>query len=73
MPYYNIHTHREDQDRNVVSVYNLSQDEILSGVEPVSPNIYYSVGIHPWDVNNSQVDIDLLKRYIRQKNKRMVN
>lgn len=72
MPYYNIHTHREDQDRNVVSVYNLSQDEILSGVEPVSPNIYYSVGIHPWDVNNSQVDIDLLKRYITQKNKRIV-
>lgn len=62
MSFYNIHTHIVLPEDEVISIYNLTPEEILEKAKLVGDNIYYSAGIHPWSVEDSPVDIELLSR-----------
>jgi TatD DNase family protein len=50
--YIDIHTHTQWPDEDILSLYNVryvgNYDKAIFG--------HYSVGIHPWDVNNVEVD-----------------
>lgn len=60
MFYYDVHTHNKEASDDTISIYNLTQDEILSGTDFAGRNIYYSAGIHPWHAADTAVDIESL-------------
>lgn len=60
MTFYDIHTHQrrnELSSEDSISIYNLSENEIRDGFRMTLDNEYYSCGIHPWSIENSQLTI----------------
>ncbi|VBB45613.1 TatD-related deoxyribonuclease [uncultured Paludibacter sp.] len=51
MKLVDIHTHNKDIDKGIISVHNISLDEFGNLTE--KRNIYYSLGIHPYELENS--------------------
>ena len=50
--YIDIHTHQQDQqDRNILSIYNLNVPEHFCRCGLDLENKKYSLGIHPWNIN----------------------
>jgi len=57
--YIDIHTHNKINNNIFKIVCSNSID---------NKNSYYSVGIHPWNINNLNVDINIIKEKIRFNN-----
>lgn len=66
MLYYNIHSHHANVEPNVAVIYNLSPGNICSALNLNQKNLYYSIGIHPWDIGKSFADIKTLENNILQ-------
>lgn len=69
MLFFDIHTHNKDSDRDVISIYNLSPQDIKNGITSSDSSHFFSVGIHPWDISTpNEINIDYLKEILAQKN-----
>lgn len=53
MPFYNLHTHKFTNDTNTVELVNQYPWEFVKGIPQ------YSIGIHPWYINESRLGADL--------------
>jgi TatD DNase family protein len=54
MQYINLHTHKFTNDSNVLEIVNQYPQEFDVNIP------FYSIGIHPWYINESRVEADLL-------------
>ncbi|MCF6132230.1 TatD family hydrolase [Flavobacterium wongokense] len=59
MKFYNLHTHKFTHDANVMELVNQYPWEFDAGIP------LYSVGIHPWHINQERLESDL--KVIEQK------
>lgn len=57
-PYINIHTHQEINDPDILSIRNIYPDSFFENKG--NNNAFFSVGIHPWYINNKTCDDILL-------------
>lgn len=64
MKYYNIHTHSKVVEKDIISIYCLTEDEIVSGDIIDTPNLFYSCGIHPWHVDETKITVEALRHLI---------
>jgi len=64
MEFINIHTHRFSSDKNILEIVNQYPNEFDESV----PN--FSIGIHPWYIDENRIDADLkmIESKIQQKN-----
>ncbi len=53
MPFYNLHTHKFTNDTNTIELVNQYPWEFIDGIPQ------YSIGIHPWYINESRLESDL--------------
>ena len=52
MVYYDIHTHRAERSPDVISVTSADlRDESVQNALSIITDAYYSVGVHPWNVD----------------------
>ena len=51
--FYNIHTHKSSNQKNVLEIVNQYPNEFDETIEN------YSIGIHPWYINENRVEADL--------------
>lgn len=58
MVYCNIHTHQRGQTPDSIEIVNKIVD--LKQSFCFLPNTYYSYGIHPWYINNPEIQLALL-------------
>lgn len=67
MKYYDIHTHRlpEVYDENIVSIYNTYPLEYDKYKMIDNPNLYFSVGIHPWYLDDIDRQYETFIRVVR--------
>jgi TatD DNase family protein len=64
MRYFNLHTHKSGNDPGVVELVNQYPDEFDASV-PV-----YSIGIHPWYINEDRLsdDLEIIEKKLAEKN-----
>lgn len=64
MEFINIHTHRFSSDENILEIVNQYPDAFDESI----PN--FSIGIHPWYIEESRIDADLkiIQNKLQQKN-----
>ncbi|MBF6640845.1 TatD family hydrolase [Flavobacterium sp. J49] len=53
MSFYNLHTHKFTNDANTIELVNQYPWEFINDIPR------YSIGIHPWYINESRLEIDL--------------
>ena len=53
MPFYNLHTHKLTSEANIIALVNQYPWEFVSDIP------LYSIGIHPWYINESRLESDL--------------
>ncbi|MFN3968508.1 TatD family hydrolase [Flavobacterium sp.] len=53
MSFYNLHTHKFTNDANTFELVNQYPWEFVDGIPQ------YSIGIHPWHINESRLESDL--------------
>jgi TatD DNase family protein len=53
MQFINLHTHKFSDNSNVLEIVNQYPQEFDAGIP------FYSIGIHPWYINESRVEVDL--------------
>ena len=53
MPFYNLHTHKFTNNTNTIELVNQYPWEFVNGIPQ------YSIGIHPWYINESRLESDL--------------
>jgi TatD DNase family protein len=53
MPFYNLHTHKFTNNANTIELVNQYPWEFVNGIPQ------YSIGIHPWYINESRLESDL--------------
>ena len=51
--FYNIHTHKSSNQKNILEIVNQYPNEFDETIEN------YSIGIHPWYINENRVEADL--------------
>ena len=51
--FYNIHTHKSSNQKNILEIVNQYPNEFDGTIEN------YSIGIHPWYINENRVEADL--------------
>ena len=51
--FYNIHTHKSSNQKNVLEIVNQYPNEFDETIEN------YSIGIHPWHIDENRVETDL--------------
>ena len=56
--YINIHTHKSTNS----DVFEIINSNIIDN------NAYYSIGIHPWDINEANIDYKLIEQNVKHKN-----
>ncbi|MGB1042200.1 MAG: TatD family hydrolase [Tenacibaculum sp.] len=63
MKFINIHTHQTTDNESVISLLN-------NYPTATNFNNYFSVGIHPWHISESEIDteISLIKKQLQHKN-----
>lgn len=61
---YNLHTHKRTHQENVLEIVNQYPDEFDSQVA------YYSIGIHPWRINEAKTEFELqvIEEKLQQQN-----
>ena len=62
--YYNIHTHKFSDNQEIVELVNQYPDEVDSNLP------FFSVGIHPWYLNENQLgeQLELIEKYVHLSN-----
>lgn len=62
--YYNIHTHKFSDNEEIVELVNQYPDEVDSNLP------FFSVGIHPWYLNENQLgeQLELIEKYVHLSN-----
>jgi len=60
-----IHTHHSTQSGDLLIV-NINID--AGGLHSLSPNRYYSCGIHPWYIKDKERQLQLLKEFLNHPN-----
>src|SRR5690606_37712786 len=62
--YYNIHTHQFSNNPEIVELVNQYPNEVNSDLPS------FTVGIHPWYLNEEQLDeeLQLIEKYIEHPN-----
>lgn len=58
IPFVDIHTHFENNDTDVISVLNITQQEFLMQNTPPQ---YFSAGLHPWFLSKANFETDFNK------------
>jgi TatD DNase family protein len=53
MPFYNLHTHKFTNNADTIELVNQYPWEFVQGIP------HYSIGIHPWYINESRLESDL--------------
>ncbi|SEO28996.1 TatD DNase family protein [Flavobacterium sp. CF108] len=53
MEFFNFHTHQFTNQSNIVELVNQYPQEFDSAI------LFYSIGIHPWHIKESQIDLEL--------------
>lgn len=65
--FIDIHTHRQEPINDTIQIINLFPNE----VEEIDnhPKLFYSLGIHPWNINKNYVeeDIKIIKEFSENK------
>jgi len=61
--YYNIHTHHENEAPDITSITSFSVDDLQ-----ISTGSYFSIGIHPWFINDPEQQLEKLKTYLNHPN-----
>ena len=51
--FYNIHTHKSSNQKNVLEIFNQYPNEFDETIKN------YSIGIHPWHIDENRVETDL--------------
>lgn len=69
MIYYDIHTHRlpEVYDKNVVSIFNTYPLDYNKYKDIDNSNLYFSVGIHPWYLDDIDTQLKVLSDVLADK------
>lgn len=64
MEFFNCHTHKFTDKPNVLELVNQYPQEFNSGIP------YYSIGIHPWYIQEERLesDLEIIETKIQQKN-----
>ncbi len=62
--YYNIHTHKFSDNEEIVELVNQFPDEVDSNLP------FFSVGIHPWYLDENQLgeQLELIEKYVHLSN-----
>ncbi len=60
--FVDIHTHHLAEKKDIISIYNVNFNE-FEKVEKENPHAFFSVGIHPWDLEKGSFDWQKLERY----------
>lgn len=62
--YYNIHTHKFSDNEEIVELVNQYPDEVDSNLP------FFSVGIHPWYLDENQLgeQLELIEKYVHLSN-----
>jgi TatD DNase family protein len=55
MKYYNIHTHIQNEEQNVISIVNFNIREFGSFCGLNLAREFYSIGIHPWKIKEKSL------------------
>lgn len=65
MNYYNIHTHLPSDESGLISIRNISADILQLQEWPggLNDNVYYSLGIHPWYIDEKFFNEQLISFY----------
>lgn len=53
MPFYNLHTHKFTNNTDTIELVNQYPWEFVQGIP------HYSIGIHPWYINENRLESDL--------------
>ena len=61
--YCNIHTHRPAEKTIEIGIHNLYE-----GFDKMEPDAYYSIGLHPWYLENHEHDFLLVKAHASKRN-----
>lgn len=66
-PFIDIHTHKGNYSKNTICIQNIN---IALNEKPLAKTIFYSVGIHPWDIKQKEIDqqISILKSLLQEEN-----
>ncbi len=65
MKYINIHTHQLNRDKNIINLFNV----ILNNQKEYIPEKeYFSAGIHPWYLENFEINFDKLNSLVNNDN-----
>lgn len=69
MIYYDIHTHHlpESYDEKVVSIFNAFPQEYAKYKDIDNVNLYFSVGIHPWYLEDLDAQFGALYKSLEDK------
>lgn len=69
MIYYDIHTHRlpEVYDEKIVSIFNSFPLGYVGYKDIDNPNLYFSVGIHPWYMDDLEAQFEALYKSLEDK------
>ena len=67
MKFYDVHTHRKNSLENVLSIYNLTSEEIFGRQYEEKEDLFYSAGIHPWESDSSLITLELLEKVLQYK------
>lgn len=64
MIYYNLHTHADPSEDTIVAIVNIYPKEYPTGSK------YFSIGIHPWHIDESNLESELaiIEKAIQDKN-----
>lgn len=64
--YINIHTHKDNYEKGVLSITNLFPEELNRS--PFSENQHFSCGLHPWHIDEyAEQKLELLAAYANRK------
>lgn len=54
MQYYDIHTHRQTDNKQIITIQNKYPEEVID------TDRYYSIGTHPWYIHDPEKQLSLL-------------
>ena len=63
-PFYNIHSHLATENNDAL----LTIQNLYNNFDNMDTSKFYSIGLHPWYLNNYEEDLILLKKYSQNKN-----
>ncbi len=69
--FVDIHTHSIPTNDNIIAVYNTSLEEFPQILKHHN-NLFFSLGVHPWELSESPIDWELLEKYASYPTVKMI-